>query len=205
MRRKPGIRGERPPFQYNEQVTDWDERYRRGDSDLEPLPLLRKVIESLSPGRALDIACGAGRNAIFLAEHGWQVTAVDASRVGIELTMARALQCGVRVDARVANLERGEFVVLPATYDLICVCYYLQRDLFAQIRAGVPIGGMVVAAIHMVDDSLEAQPMNPAFLLQPGELRAEFSGWEISHEYEGSATERGHKRATSEIVARRLC
>jgi tellurite methyltransferase len=93
---------------------------------------------------------------------------------------------------------------MPATYDLICVCYYLQRDLFHQIRAGVPLGGMVVAAIHMVDEAPDVQPMNPAFLLQPGELPEEFSGWEILHNYEGRATESGHKRATAEIVARRL-
>ncbi len=185
-------------------MPDWDERYRRGEMILEPLPLLARVVESLRPGRALDVACGAGRNAIFLAERGWQVTAVDFSSVAIELTTARALQCSVIVDARVADLERGEFVIVPATYDLICVCYYLQRDLFHQIRAGVSVGGIVIAAIHMVDNASDVKPMNPAFLLQPGELSTEFYGWEILHNYEGRATESGHKRATAEIVARRI-
>jgi tellurite methyltransferase len=185
-------------------MPDWDERYRRGEMILDPLPLLVRTVENLRPGCALDVACGAGRNAIFLAERGWQVTAVDASRIAIELTTARAAQSGVHVDARVANLERGEFVIVPATYDLICVCYYLQRDLFHQIRAGVRLGGMVIAAIHMVDDELDIKPMNPAFLLQPGELSAEFCEWEILHNYEGRATESGHKRATAEIVARRI-
>src|SRR5438067_111159 len=108
-------------------MADWNERYSRGEHIIdEPLPLLARVVETLAPGRALDVACGAGRHAIFLAECGWQVTAVDASRVGIELTKARASERGVSVDARVADLERGEFVIEPQSYDLICVCYYLQ-------------------------------------------------------------------------------
>src|SRR4029077_15908827 len=114
-----------------------------------------------------DVACGAGRHAIFPAERGWQVSAADDSRVGIELTNAWARERGVSVDARVADLERGEFVIEPESYDLICVCYYLQRDLFPQLRAGVRIGGVVIAVIHMIDDAPDAKPMNPAFLLQP--------------------------------------
>ncbi len=186
-------------------MADWDERYSRGEHIInEPLPLLARVVETLAPGRALDVACGAGRHAVFLAERGWQVTAVDASRVGIELTKARTRERGVSVDARVADLERGEFVIEPEAYDLICVCYYLQRDLFPNIRAGVRIGGMVIAVIHMVDDAPDAKPMNPAFLLQPGELRTEFRGWEILHDDEGRATETGHQHASAEIVARRI-
>jgi len=185
-------------------MANWDERYRRGEHvKSEPIPLLRRVVNRLTPGRALDLACGAGRHAVFLAERGWQVTAVDASRVAIELTQARALERGVQVDARVADLERGEFVIEPEGYDLICVCYYLQRDLFPQIRAGVRPGGRLVAAIHMVDDSPGVKPMNPAFLLKPGELRAEFSGWEIEHDDEGRPADDSHQRLTAEIVARR--
>ncbi len=158
-------------------MVDWDERYRRGEHILvEPLPLLVRVADTLAPGCALDLACGTGRHAIFLAERGWQVRAVDASRVGIELMLARARERGVSVDARIADLERGEFIIEPEAYDLICVCYYLQRDLFPQIRAGTRIGGIVVAVIHLIDDSAEAQPMNPAFLLRPGEPQSRVSG-----------------------------
>lgn len=186
-------------------MVDWDERYSQGEHIAhEPLPLLARAVETLTPGHALDVACGAGRHAILLAERGWQVTAVDASRVGIELTKARARERGVKVDARVADLERGEFVIEPESYDLICVCHYLQRDLFPHIRAGVRVGGRLIAVIHMVDDAPDAKPMNPAFLLEPGELRAEFRGWEILHDYEGRAVESRHQRASAEIVARRI-
>jgi SAM-dependent methyltransferase len=185
-------------------VADWDKRYSRGENIIkEPLPLFVHLAHELKPGRFLDLACGTGRHAIFLAERGWQVTAVDASGVGIELAKEIARARGVEVDWRVADLERGEFEIEPEAYHLIGVFYYLQRNLFAQIRAGVKSGGTVVAAIHMIDESSNAQPMNPDFLLQPGELRAEFSGWEIQHDYEGKPTEGGHQRCTAEIVARK--
>jgi tellurite methyltransferase len=185
-------------------MADWDARYSRGEHIInEPLPLLVRVVEELRPGRALDLACGPGRHALFLAERGWQVTAVDASRVAIELLEKQARERGLHVDARVADLERGEFMIEPEAYDLVGVFYYLQRELFPQVRAGVRVGQVAVAAIHMVDESPAAHPMNEDYLLQPGELRAQFRGWEIMHDYEGPSTEGGHSRRTAELVARK--
>jgi tellurite methyltransferase len=186
-------------------MADWDERYRLGEHIIvKPLPLLVRLAERLAPGSALDLACGPGRHALFLAARGWRVTAVDGSRVGIELLQKNALELGLQVDARVADLERGEFRIEPEAYDLVGVFYYLQRDLFPQIRAGVRAGGVVVAAIHMVDESTDAHPMNEDYLLSPGELRAEFSGWQLMHDYEGPSTEGGHRRRTAELVARKI-
>jgi tellurite methyltransferase len=186
-------------------LADWNERYRRGEQVIkEPMPLLVRTASALQPGRALDLACGTGRHAIFLAERGWQVTAVDASHVGIELARQEAGARAVEVDWRVIDLERDAFRIEAESYDLICVFYYLQRDLFPQIRAGVEEGGLVIAAIHMVDESPDIKEMNPAFLLQPGELRAQFQGWELLHDREGASTEGGHRRRTAEIVARKV-
>jgi SAM-dependent methyltransferase len=186
-------------------MADWNERYSKGEHIIvEPMPLLVRIAEGLKPGRALDLACGPGRHALFLAGRGWQVTAVDASRVGIELLQREASERGLEVDARVADLERGEFEIGAEAYDLIGVFYYLQRDLFPKIRAGVPPGGVVVAAIHMTDENPDAHPMNEDYLLQPGELRAQFQeGWQIIHDYEGESTEGGHRRRTAELAARK--
>lgn len=185
-------------------TANWDERYLRGEhATKEPSPLLRKAVDILMPGRALDIACGVGRHAIFLAERGWTVTAVDGARVGIEILKARARELGLTVDARVADLERGEFHIEPGTYDLICVFYYLQRDLFPSIRAGVKAGGAVVAAIHLNDGKEDARPRNPAYLLEPGELKQLFAGWEITYYHEGESDEGGHHHDTAYLIARK--
>ena len=185
-------------------MPDWEQRYRNGEHTIkEPSPLLRTAIASLKPGRALDIACGVGRHAIFLAEHGWHATAVDSSRVGIEILQQRARGAGVFVEARVADLESGEFYIEPGTYDLVCVFYYLQRDLFSPIRAGVKRGGTVVAAIHLNDGKEDAKPANPAFLLERGELRQLFADWEITYYREGESDEGGHHHDTAYLIVRK--
>ena len=185
-------------------MPDWDARYTSGEHGMiEPSPLLLKAIEDVKPGRALDIACGAGRHAIYLAKCGWQVTAVDSSRVGIEVLRDRAREAHVKVSAHVADLETDEFSVEAESYDLICDLYYLQRDLFTLIRRGVKSGGTVVAAIHLNDGNPDAKPRNPAFLLEPGELKSLFSDWEITYYREGPSDEGGHHHDTAYLIARK--
>jgi tellurite methyltransferase len=169
---------------------DWEGYYSDAPNlPLEPEALLVQIAEMLPPGRALDLACGAGRNAIYLARLGWRVMAVDSSAAAIARLTERAE--GLPIETRVADLERGEFAIEPLGYDLICDVHYLQRSLFPQIREGVRPGGMVVAAIHL----------EGSFALRPGELREEFAGWKILFYSEG-ATAAKEKRA-ARIIARR--
>jgi len=194
----------------------WDERYLRGEhAPAEPSGLLVRAVEEFAqvdlaaapaPPRALDVACGAGRHALFLAARGFRVTAVDASRVGVKMMLERARGCGLSLDARVADLARGEFTIERGAYQLVCDFYYLQRDLFRAMRAGLRPGGLFVAAIHTADERPSARPMNPDFLLRPEELREQFRGWEILHyhETEGRDEDAGqHDRRSAEIIARR--
>ena len=184
-------------------MTDWNERHKSGShAGDEPHPLVVQFASTLRPGRALDLACGPGRNALWLAGRGWHVTAVDSSTVAIEILGRRSAEKGVTVDARLADLERHEFTIQAKSYDLIVVCNYLQRDLFPMIREGTRIGGVVIVVIAMVDDDPNVKPMNPAFLSKPGELCREFEGWELMYDFEGQPSG-GHSRATAEIVARR--
>lgn len=184
-------------------MTDWDKRYSSGvHTNDEPQPVVVEYASKLPHGRALDVACGVGRHAIWLAERGWQVTAVDNSRVAIEILRQRAYQKGLAIDSRIADLDRHDFIIEPATYDLILNCCYLQRDLFPAIKAGARVGGVVIAVIAMVDDDPRIKPMNPAFLLKPGELRAEFEGWELMRDFEGKRAGDA-RRAMAEIIARR--
>jgi tellurite methyltransferase len=152
-----------------------------------PTPLLVEIAEKLKPGRALDLACGTGRNAIWLAEHGWKVTAVDRSPVTIP-----------SVETYVADLEKHEFPIEKAAWDLIAVCYYLQRDLFEPVKRGVRPGGVALVIVHMFEPGHEQS----RFSLQPGELAQYFEGWEILHYYEGKPRDPEHKRAVAEIVAK---
>ncbi|MEO7649123.1 MAG: methyltransferase domain-containing protein [Bryobacteraceae bacterium] len=151
----------------------WDERYSKQEHvDAIPAPLLIHAVEVEPVGRALDLACGPGRNSLYLAGLGWQVTAVDYSKVAIGMLRGR----DPRIDARVADLEAGGFSIAPHSYDLICDLFYLQRNLFSEIRIGVRKGGLFVGAIH-----LPGERRNPSYVLQPGELRSVFADWKILH------------------------
>ena len=109
-------------------MADWDARYRKGEHvNDEPHPLVTRFAANLVPGRALDLACGTGRHALWLAGHGWQVTAIDSSSVGIEILKKQARDRGVPINAVCADLERHEFAIEPESYDLILVVNYLQR------------------------------------------------------------------------------
>ncbi len=179
---------------------NWDQHYSDvAHLDFTPTPLLVEVADRVPPGRALDLACGAGRHALHLASLGWQVTAVDASSAAIRILRARA--DGLPIDAQVADLEAGQFRIAPGAYDLILDFYYLQRDLFSAIREGVRPGGMFAGAIHLWDDSPAARTRNPAWLLQPGELRRQFADWKIL--YYSESAEPGHHRLSARLLARR--
>jgi SAM-dependent methyltransferase len=181
---------------------NWEERYAQAENlDFTPSPLLVEVAEMTAPGRALDLASGHGRNALYLARLGWSVVAVDASRAAIQVLRERSGAERLSVEARAANLETAEFAIEPSGYDLICDFFYLQRNLFPQIREGVRPGGVFVAEIHLRDDSVVEGPRSPEFVLEAGELRQEFSSWKIL--FYSEAAQPGRSRATARIIARR--
>jgi SAM-dependent methyltransferase len=182
----------------------WDERYRSGeraaeDLDAAPTPLLVETAKPLAPGKALDLACGTGRNALWLAEHGWSVTAIDGSPVAIEILRSRTSKRGVMVNARVADLEKFEYQIEPSSWDLVAICYYLQRDLFEPAKQGVVPGGILISIVHITEPGEEPT----AHRLRPGELGRHFQGWEIVHHREGRPNDTAHQRSVAEIVARR--
>jgi SAM-dependent methyltransferase len=180
-------------------LEQWNERYRAGEQLFdEPVPLVVKFARTACGRRALDLACGSGRNALYLAGMGWNVTAVDGSQVALDVLKARARERGLEIDTHIADLERGEFEIPSEQYDLILDCYYLQRDLFARMQAGVTPGGMIISIVHLADAD---QPDGTPKRVYPGELRKCFDGWTILHYREGRPQESCHQRAVAEIVA----
>jgi tellurite methyltransferase len=183
-------------------IAGWNERYGSGASGGEdsPTALLVEIAEKLAPGVAIDLACGAGRNALYLAEQGWAVTAMDGSEKAIELLRQRSAARGLQVDAKVADLTDPAFRMPHDAYDLILIAYYLQRDLFAKVKEAVQPGGVVVAIVHTPEPGEEWSEKRAA----PGELRSFFDSWDLLWEYEGPSRDPAHRRPVAEIAARRV-
>lgn len=175
---------------------NWEEQYAKGaEIDFTPAKLLMEAAEMLPPGRALDLASGPGRNALYLAGLGWSVVAVDSSPAAIRILRERAATSSLRIETHVADLEADAFPIEPGAFDLICDFFYLQRDLFPRVKEGVRPGGVVVAEVHLRDD----QPHR--FVLEPGELWAQFHGWKVLFYSESPPAD--HGRPTARIIARR--
>lgn len=195
----------------NPQIAKWNARYRGRNhaAEPEPLPLLTAAIAGAPPGRALDLACGTGRHAVWLGERGWQVDAVDGAAAGIERLLARAEQAGCRgrIRPHVADLEADPpaFVIAEDAYDLIVDCFFLHRPLFAAIRRGVRPGGLLVAALHLPAPGAER---GHGYVLESGELEKLVTGWgwTLLHSEERGPSEGNpsdHGLGVAEIVARR--
>jgi tellurite methyltransferase len=155
----------------------WDERYSGKEYffSFAPSRFLAESLErirSLTGGRrALDIACGEGRNGIFLAREGFQVTAVDISQRGLERGRRRAEELGVELDFVAADLESYR---LTGSYDLILDFNFLLRPLIRPM-----IDALAPAGVILMETILDAPGLIGAhrreFLLQPGELEQLFT------------------------------
>lgn len=131
----------------------WDERYAGSDLvwSATPNQFLEAEVADLPVGRALDVASGEGRNALWLAARGWRVTAVDFSEAGIATGRRRADEVGVEVDWVVADVV--EWIPEPGAFDLVAICYLqLPAEPLGTVlghagRALAP-GGTLVAVGH---------------------------------------------------------
>ena len=166
----------------------WDARYRDGayEGRTHPTALLAEWLPHLKRGRALDVACGAGRNALFLAESGYEVTALDISRVGLDRGRRVAAERGLIVDWLCADLDDDLEGALPAgRFDLIVWVRYVHRALMPHLIARLAVGGSIVCEQHLATDEPVAGPSSAEFRLAPGELRRSAAGLALAHSYEG--------------------
>jgi tellurite methyltransferase len=176
-------------------LKEWDERYRSGEAAFDtPVPLIVEIAVTLTPRRALDVASGAGRNAIYLAQLGWQVKALDGSAAALETLRSRAGT--LSVETELVDLEREALAIEAGAYELIVDSYYLQRELFPILKRGVTKGGVLIAIVHTGEQATARR-------MTAGELRSWFEGWEILHYYEGEPREACHRQPVAEIAARK--
>lgn len=140
-----------------------------------PNRFLVREVEALEPGRALDLACGPGRNAVWLAERGWRVTAVDFSEVALSAARRLARARGVQVEWLRADVL--DFQPEVEAYDLVAVMYLQlppreRRHVLGMARDSVAPSGILFVVAHDLLNLTQGAggPSNPAVLYTPAEL-----------------------------------
>jgi len=187
-------------------------------------PLLEKFIalldeaESLAP--VLDLACGSGRNGLYLINQKFPVVFADIKETALEQVKStltskygelKPSASFWQVDFEKDSFEQGSVIqkhehpLAGKSFAAIMVFRYLHRPLFEQIKQAVIPGGYVVYETFTVEHPQFGRPKNPNFLLKQGELAELFADWEIIHSFEGviDANNDSGRQAVAQIIARK--
>ncbi len=183
----------------------WDERYLTGDwADVHhPARIVQDAEAWLDPpGLVLDLACGAGRNALHLARKGFTIIAVDISWEGLQRLARRSRDGQLPVHPVHADLDR--LTLPPKAFDIVVNARFLLRSLFPRIRRALRDGGLLLFETFSTDeiDVLGGDIRRP-FALEPGELRAAFSDYELILYEEGIFEEPEGERGLVRMIARK--
>jgi SAM-dependent methyltransferase len=186
---------------------NWDERFRAGEypTDPDPSTMLREYVDEIPDGRALDVATGTGRNAVFLAEAGYEVDAVDQSRAGLDITRDRARERGVADRIRPVQADIPSFEFPTERYELITISFFRAVDRFPDIKEALVPGGYLFVEHHL--RSAEPTPSGPST------DRYRFGANELLHScldltvlsYDETSQERPEdkRRASARLLARK--
>lgn len=188
----------------------WDDRYRTEELiwRAEPNTFLVQEAGKRRPGRALDLACGEGRNAVWLAAKGWQTTGVDFSAVGLAKARAVAERNGVEVTWVHADVV--EWQPPAGAFDLVIVMYLqvpaeARGKALAHASSAVAPGGMLLVVGHDVTNLTEGTggPKDPAVLYDPEAVAGQLPGLDIERAERvrrAVATEEGQVDAIDTLV-----
>ena len=181
----------------------WNLRYAEDSyRKTNPVTLLSDWLPKIPVGNALDVACGAGRNAIYLAEAGFQVDAIDISHEGLQQTAQKAAARGLAVTCIEHDLD--ESYAFATHYDLIVVLWYVNLKLIKQLCDCLAPGGFLICEEHLRSEQETIGPGNPDFRVAPGALRDAVATLDLLF-YEESieAIPEGGQVASARVVARK--
>jgi SAM-dependent methyltransferase len=162
--------------------------------------LLSNVTLAPRGARTLDVACGRGRHALFLAGAGFPVRAVDRDAGHVARLGALARRLRLPLDAAVVDLETGAADLGSSEWELVLVFSYLHRPLFPALVRALKPGGLLLYETYTTDQAKRGRPTNPDHLLEPGELPGLVAPLEVVRQREGVY----EGRSIASVAARRL-
>jgi len=182
---------------------------------LQHSPLIEKYLTQLKSIKTdeqlsvLDLACGSGRNGLYLIENNISVTFADVNGESLE-QIEQTLTALDEDKQKLAQCWQVDFEqestspLKGKSFSAVMVFRYLHRPLFEQIKQAIKPGGMIVYETFTVQQAQFGRPKNPMFLLKPAELVELFSDWKILHSFEGVVEDsqtNNSKQAIAQIVA----
>jgi len=181
----------------------WNQRYAEDSyRKTNPVDLLRDWLPNIPVGKALDVASGAGRNAIYLAQAGFQVDAIDISHVGLQQTAQKA--AAKRLEVNCIEHDLDEPYAFARNYDLIVVLWYVNLELIRQLCDCLVPGGFLICEEHLYCEQEVIGPGNPNFRVAPGALREAVSSLNLLlYEESITAIAEGGQVASARVVAQK--
>ena len=181
----------------------WNQRYAEGSYHKNnPVTLVEEWLPGLPVGRALDVACGAGRNAILLAQAGYQVDAIDISREGLNLARQNAENLGLSINWIEQDLDQA--YRFDTDYDLIIVMWYVNLGLISRLCDCLVPGGYLICQEHLVTDREVIGPTSLNYRVAAGELREAVSGVDVLLYEESIETNiEGEQLASARMVVKK--
>lgn len=183
----------------------WNQRYRAGaySTRLHPCALLEDWIDGIPVGRAIDVACGAGRNSLYLANRGFEVDAVDISGEALDRARGIAQQMDLAVNWLEHDLD--EQLELGSSYQLILIVRYVNLPLVRKLVTSLAPGGFLVCEQHLLTKERVVGPANLSFRVRHGDLLAVAEGLHIRYLEETLVPEPdGQKAALARLVAEKV-
>ena len=184
----------------------WDARYQNQPVIEPPAAFLHDCLRSIDApkarGEALDIACGKGQNALYMAHRGFAVTALDISTIALNQGRRRAQEFNLAINWQQCDLKTAELG--RDKYKLVVNFNYLQRSLVAPIKRAVEPGGYVIFETYLIDQAAIGNPRNSDYLLKHNELLDFFREFRVLNYREGKVTDSHTNYFRAGIFAERI-
>jgi len=185
-------------------MQDWDERFRAGEypQDPDPAPVLERAVDSFPDGRALDIAAGTGRNAVFLAAEGYEVDALDRSREGLRIARENAEKRGVADRCSWIQADALDYDYPAEAYDAITCRSFRIADRLTDVKTALKPGGVLYYEDHLrTSEGVDYGPPD-ARRMGANELLRACLDLTVLHYREFRSGADGHRGAHAQIIAR---
>ena len=178
---------------------EWNRKYQTTSQAREPAAVVRAFARQVDAGRALDLACGNGRNSCYLAALGFRVEAIDFAEAGL-----RRFACRSALIQRLC-LDLDAYAILPRRYDLIVNLRYLNRRLFPQMQEGLKPGGLLIFESYLKGpEGTAGGKFRAEHLLARGELPHAFADLQILYYREFRSPAGLVPSLTATLVAQRV-